>query len=81
VEVALARDAELALARREGWAANRSESIDGVSSYGVPIFGHGAVPIAGISVGASGRIEAKRERILGEIVPAARRLSEDLRSA
>jgi DNA-binding IclR family transcriptional regulator len=71
--------AELAQIRLQGYAANLSESIEGVSSFGAAIFAHGSRPVAGVSVvGASNRIEAKSQTILAELIPAVRELSREV---
>lgn len=73
--------AELGRIREQGYAANLSESIEGVSSFGAAVFAHGRRPVAGVSVvGASNRIEAKSEAILAELLPAVEELSREVSS-
>lgn len=70
---------ELNAVRRDGYAANRGESIEGLVSFGVAIPNGTAVPLAGISVlGVDARIAAKESQIVHELRQAATRLSEEL---
>ncbi len=70
--------AELRRIRRDGYAVNRAESIEGVHSYGAPIFVHGGL-VAGMSVvGISARLAQKAGAIVPELLAAARELSAEL---
>lgn len=70
---------ELQEVRRAGYAASRGESIEGVYSYGVPIYAHSGVLIAGISVvGVSERMVAKEERIVVGLSVAAAAFSGEV---
>jgi DNA-binding IclR family transcriptional regulator len=70
---------QLDLVRRDGYAANRGESIEGLVSFGVAIPYGSAVPVAGISVlGVAARMAAKESQIVQELRQAAMRLSEEL---
>lgn len=71
--------AELREIREAGYAVNRSESIEGVYSFGAPVYAHGGALVAGMSVvGGSERLLQKADAIVPELLTAARRLSEEL---
>jgi IclR family KDG regulon transcriptional repressor len=71
--------AELRVVRRQGYARNRGESIEGLYSLGVPIPSLPAVPIAGLSVvGVASRIEAKEAEALRQLRRTAASIAEDV---
>lgn len=71
--------AELVQVRRDGFAVNRAEIIDGVTGYGAPVYAAGGTLIGGLAVvGPSERVAPKADAIAEEIVAAARSLSDEL---
>lgn len=70
---------ELDEVRKNGFARNRSESIPGLYTFGVPIHGGGDRPIAGFTVmGPAERVQQNEEAIVTELLTAARQLSHEL---
>jgi DNA-binding IclR family transcriptional regulator len=70
---------ELDEIRREGFAVNREELVEGVTGYGAPVHVAGDVLVAGIAVlGPSERVRAKREAIVQGLTAAAGALSAEL---
>jgi DNA-binding IclR family transcriptional regulator len=65
--------------RRDGFAVNREELVEGVTGYGTSVHVDGEVLVAGIVVlGPSDRIRAKGSAIVEELTAAAHDLSAEL---
>lgn len=65
--------------RKNGYAVNRGEIIDGVTGYGAPIRVTGDVLVGGMAVvGPTERMQSKEAQIVGELTAAARALSAEL---
>jgi DNA-binding IclR family transcriptional regulator len=65
--------------RKNGYAVNRSELVEGVTGYGAPIHVGGDVLVAGLAVlGPAERVRGKGEAVVEELLGAAQALSAAL---